>query len=781
VSLTAQQAASSFVEFASVHGLLIDDPINDGILHRVPTDDDKPGKRSGAYVYHGKYGHCWNWKLGGETEYWTAEDDDRPTQNLHDREIELRRRRSEEKAKQAEAAEKAGWLWDQAKPSDGSHPYLQNKQVKPHGLRRTGAVLLIPLYGVDGNLATLQKVPSDGSKRFIPGGKTKACQHTFGDVTGAERVLICEGWATGATLHEATGCPVICAMNCGNLQAIVEQFKENREVMICADDDYRTQQKKGRNPGLDKANEVAKEFRIRTAIPIFDQRGEGTDFNDLQVACGLDTVRQQIEQAWCGEPQKYRLDEISVRLAKMPLEKFAAEIPKWQEYFGLNKQQLTEEVARTRGQNEQGNPSALSQLEPWPDPVDGAELLNQLVSECCRFLVLPDHGDVMLAAWTLHTYCFEQFDYSPILHVTSPTKQCAKSRVLEVLAKLAHNPKSSSNMTAATMFRTIETRKPTLLLDEMDRSPKDKKEMITIVLNAGFHRDGKVDRCEGDEHKVKTFGVYCPKALAGIGDYTTDTVTDRSIQLSMQKKLKSQEVEKFRRYQNEELQRKCVRWAKDNLDMLASSRPQMPQTLSDRQEDIWECLFAIAEIAGGEWPQKVWDAASAQAADSVAQVTDDLVLPVALRQYFTENPSDKAASKEICDWLNDQDDLPFKDWRRTQGIDPRILARKLKLYGITPRNLNLGGSSRLKGYLLEELERVFQRYLPPDNPPIQPLPATTPEKAGRNEDSHPLPDDTVADSETADSACKNGQSSAVADGEGVCPAVQEEPAYVEEF
>jgi putative DNA primase/helicase len=494
----------------------------------------------------------------------------------------------------------------------------------------------------------------------------------------------------------------------------------------------------------------------------------------------LDTVRQQIEQAWCGEPQKYRLDEISVRLAKMPLEKFAAEIPKWQEYFGLNKQQLTEEVARTRGQNEQGNPSALSQLEPWPDPVDGAELLNQLVSECCRFLVLPDHGDVMLAAWTLHTYCFEQFDYSPILHVTSPTKQCAKSRVLEVLAKLAHNPKSSSNMTAATMFRTIETRKPTLLLDEMDRSPKDKKEMITIVLNAGFHRDGKVDRCEGDEHKVKTFGVYCPKALAGIGDYTTDTVTDRSIQLSMQKKLKSQEVEKFRRYQNEELQRKCVRWAKDNLDMLASSRPQMPNTLSDRQEDIWECLFAIAEIAGGEWPQKVWDAASAQAADSVAQVTDDLVLLAAIRQRFVEIPSHKEASSVICEWLNFQDDLPFKDWRRGQGIDPRFLGRKLKPYGITPRNLNLGGSSRLKGYLLEELEPVFQRYLPPDNPPIQPLPATTPEKAGRNEDSHPLPDDTVAD-ETPPNSANNGHSSGVADGERVCPAVQEEPAYVEEF
>ena len=71
------------------------------------------------------------------------------------------------------------------------------------------AILLIPLNEVDGKLATLQRVYSNGSKRFIPGGKTKAGHHTIGDVTEAERVLICEGWATGATLHEATGYPVI--------------------------------------------------------------------------------------------------------------------------------------------------------------------------------------------------------------------------------------------------------------------------------------------------------------------------------------------------------------------------------------------------------------------------------------------------------------------------------------------------------------------------------------------------------------------------------------------
>ena len=120
-----------------------------------------------------------------------------------------------------------------------------------------------------------------------------------------------------------------------------------------------------------------------------------------------------------------------------------------------------------------------------------------------------------------------------------------------------------------------------------------------------------------------------------------------------------------------------------------------------------------------------------------------------------------------------------------QGIDPLILARTLKPFGITPRNLNLG-DRRLKGYLLEQLEIVFERYLPLENPPGQPLPATNPENTGRNEDSWTLPGNAVAD----DSAPKNGQSSGVAAEEGVPPikgtnTPQEGPsrefAFEEEF
>ena len=779
----------SFVEFAALHGLLIDEPIDDGRPRRVPTDDDKPGKRSGWYWYSGNRACLGNWKLGGDTHYWRADSNDGLPQNPHEREIEAQRRRLEAKVKQTEAADKATRLWDQATPTDGSHPYLKQKQVKPHGLRRMGAVLLIPLHDPDGRLVTLQLVSSDGTKRFISGGRTSGCHYVFGDLDEGCRALLCEGWATGATLHEATGLPVVCAMNCGNLKAVAEQFAPRHQLLVCADDDFKPEEKKGKNPGLDKATEVAKEFTLRIAIPLIEERGEVTDFNDLHVARGLEEVNQQVEQAWLAAPKKYRLEEIAARLARMPLDKAVEQYERWQKYSGLTKGELKIEVAKFREKQAETKASPKESLEPWPDPVDGAELLNQLAGEFLRFLILPRHGEVILAVWNLHTYCFEQFDYSPILHVTAPTKQCAKSRVLDVLAKLSLNPKSSSNMTGATMFRTIEAWKPTLLLDEMDRSPKDKKEMITVVLNAGFHRDGSVDRCEGDEHKVRTFNVYCPKALAGIGDYMTDTVTDRSIRLSMQKKLKAQKVEKFRRYGPEELQRKCLRWTKDNLDTLAACRPAMPDILSDRQDDIWECLFAIAQIAGGEWLQKVWSAAAGQATGAASEITEDLELLEAMRRYLDETPGDRLPSSEICVWLNEQEDFPFKDLRKGGGIDQRLLSRKLKPFGITPRNLNKGEDKRPKGYLREEFQPVIERYLSPIESTPEPLPATNPENTVQNKDSSPLPETTVADTKTTVSPHKNGQGSGVADEGGVSPiegadtqeGQSQEFAYVEEF
>ena len=173
---------TTFTEFAACRGLDIDEPIADGRLHRVPTEDDKSGKKSGVYVFHGAHGACWNWKLGGETEYWNADTDDGLPVNPSERKVEAKRREYEQFNKQADAARKAARMLERSTPTDGSHPYLKSKQVKAHGLTRIGAVLLIPLSDVSGQLLTLQTIGSGGSKKFVGGGKAKGASCVIGEL-----------------------------------------------------------------------------------------------------------------------------------------------------------------------------------------------------------------------------------------------------------------------------------------------------------------------------------------------------------------------------------------------------------------------------------------------------------------------------------------------------------------------------------------------------------------------------------------------------------------------
>jgi len=116
----------------------------------------------------------------------------------------------------------------------------------------------------------------------------------------------------------------------------------------------------------------------------------------------------------------------------------------------------------------QGSTMNLANLEPWPEAVDGAALLDEIRAIYNRFMILPTQADVLVTGWNLHTYVFDCFSYTPYLHVTSPEKECGKSTLGELMNHLCANATTPGGMSAAAMFRRIESRKPTLLLDEWD-------------------------------------------------------------------------------------------------------------------------------------------------------------------------------------------------------------------------------------------------------------------------------------------------------------------------
>ena len=188
---------------------------------------------------------------------------------------------AEQREKQAQAAAVAAQMWLKSQPCV-EHPYLSKKGVNPHGLRALGGLLLVPLRDANGVLHSLQTITAEGDKRFLSGGRVKGCYHSIGRPSG--RIVIAEGYATAATIHEDTGSAVAVAFNSGNLLPVAKALRSKYpciDLVFAADDDWQTPG----NPGLTAATEAARQAGGLLAVPDFTglQRGpKDTDFNDLR-------------------------------------------------------------------------------------------------------------------------------------------------------------------------------------------------------------------------------------------------------------------------------------------------------------------------------------------------------------------------------------------------------------------------------------------------------------------------------------------------------------------
>ena len=257
----------------------------DGVLHRFFVEGDRRGSRNGWYALHldgraaGIFG---NWKTGFRSTW--AADGKRLNDTEHEafaEQIQAARSKAqaERRTEHEAGARIAQAIWAAAVPANPMHPYLIAKGVQPHNLRQSGAALVVPLFDIHGLLWNVQRILPDGDKRFRP-GRAGGLYSPIGDLTNPTLLLICEGWATGATLQEESRHPVLCAMNAGNLLPVAKAARDSwpaAELMICADNDRKTPG----NPGLTAATAAAKATGARLAVPEFPEGVSGSDFNDL--------------------------------------------------------------------------------------------------------------------------------------------------------------------------------------------------------------------------------------------------------------------------------------------------------------------------------------------------------------------------------------------------------------------------------------------------------------------------------------------------------------------
>jgi hypothetical protein len=373
-------------------------------------------------------------------------------------------------------------------------------------------------------------------------------------------------------------------------------------------------------------------------------------------------------------------------------------------------------VAKVDGSTDAG---AFPVVEPWPETVNGAALLEELRDLILAHVVLPQHAAEALALWVAHTYVTDVTDYTPYILVTSPVRECGKTTLLELLLYLAHRAKFTSGITAAALYRHIERYIPTMLLDELDtRLRGDAGEMLRGVLNSGFQRGGTVTVCVGDEHETRDFRTFCPKVLAGVGR-VWDTVTSRSIPIRLARASRDQLIQ-LRKIRGDRIDAACLphrrrlmRWTGDVREALSVTDPVTPAALGARQADVWRPLFAIADEAGEAWPQTARDAALAL--HGVAEEEGDygLLLLEDVRDLFRNHGTDALFSAAIIQELGQREDRPWPEYRGDKPITTRGLASLLARFGLKPKTVRVGIETA-KGYKMAELAPVFATYLPSD-------------------------------------------------------------------
>lgn len=363
------------------------------------------------------------------------------------------------------------------------------------------------------------------------------------------------------------------------------------------------------------------------------------------------------------------------------------------------------------------------------------ELLDRVRAFITRYVWFPtEHHAVVVTLWVAHTWTVKAFYCTPRLIFDSAEPGSGKTRGLELLALLCRSAKVTLSTTTAALYRRIaaaaadDEMPPTILQDESDaifgKTNSPQTEDLRALYNSGYKRGATVDRCEGDAKnmKVREFPVFAPVALAGLAGKMPDTITSRAVTLHMRRRRPADHVAEYRerdaKLHATPLCDRLELWADDaTIEALANARPVMPSGVRDRAAEVWEPLLAIADQAGGHWPETARAACRFFVVDSAAE-DENLSLSARLlrdiRDLLTaENAPAMWSSDIIAKLIAD----PESEWRDMWGkpLDQRRLAKELARYDVKSTNVRIG-VGQAKGYTVAGpcgLQQAWDHWLIP--------------------------------------------------------------------
>jgi putative DNA primase/helicase len=356
-----------------------------------------------------------------------------------------------------------------------------------------------------------------------------------------------------------------------------------------------------------------------------------------------------------------------------------------------------------------GNSSgeALGDAPLWADPVNGSLLLKEMTAAMRKYVVAEQGAAEVAATWAVHTHALDAFSISPRLGITSAVMRCGKSTLLDVLSCLVHRPMPTVNTTAAAVFRTVDALHPTLLVDEADTFLLKNQELRGI-LNSG-HRRSSAIVLRAD----RRFSTWSPVAIALIGRLPA-TLEDRAVEVRLQRRRHDETISPFRMDKTRDLQRlksMAARWASDTVERLRKADPIVPKALENREADNWRPLLAIADVAGGDWPERMRRIAERVCVMSRGDEQSAAVMLLEdLYVVFSAHTTGRIPSGELVANLIQLEDRPWSEWRGGRPITKKAVANLLAPFRIGPCEMRVG-SQVLRGYDFAQFEDAFARYV----------------------------------------------------------------------
>jgi putative DNA primase/helicase len=379
----------------------------------------------------------------------------------------------------------------------------------------------------------------------------------------------------------------------------------------------------------------------------------------------------------------------------------------------LDKMRKQAVKAENSSKSLQGRELKLPEITPAAEPQNGAKLLDDIAKQIRRFIVADDVSIDAITLWIVFSHIATKAPVCPNLVFSSAVKACGKSTALNVVSRLVPKPLSVSNISVAALFRVVEMLAPSLLIDEADAMFRNNDDLRTLV-NAGFTKTAAtVVRIVGDELAPRLFNVYSPKVVALIGSLP-DTIESRSVVVRMRRRLLDEPLEQLRADRDqgfEPLAARIARYALDNGDAIIAEEPEIDQSLSDRQADVWRELLRIADHVGGEWPNR----ARIAAVELCARQSDENDLSIKLlgdiQRIFAESPDrTRWPSQALVDELVALDESPWGEINHGKPITTNRLARMLARFDLKTTTLR-DGTHTPKGYTVSSFIDIFSRYL----------------------------------------------------------------------